>query len=468
MVMKNETRYIAEYQLASTERLEKAIITACVFNTESCFNEAKRMLSPEMFLHEQTREIWKTLLDMEYAGERVSAEMFSTRVNDVQLLTEMADLLTEGVPDTMAEIQDYCSQLKMSYIKSLAYDSAVKMLGLCKSTSTKVEDITQMTMNLQGSIRDAITSSGSVKSISEVFETYAQELEKRQRDMHEGKCTRVPTSLPTLDLLTHMGFGSGKLVILAARPSIGKTALLLQIVRTAFSHGKTPLVFSLEMENTELGERLLLNTGYLSPMGLATGNIDWNKFDAAVGVYEGRRCFLDDRSRNIDEITSKIIFESAQGNCDIAMIDYLQLMNMGKAERRDIAIGEVTKRLKQVAKDCGIPIILLSQLSRSADSEGRTPQLFDLRESGNIEQDADIVLMMNKPTQDSINELGSPMADLTPDNVRFLWVRKNRGGKGGNNMIPLRANETFTEFTEIELNAAPERQTDDDLPEEDF
>ena len=183
---------------------------------------------------------------------------------------------------------------------------------------------------------------------------------------------------------------------------------------------------------------MLLSKERLNVGDINRGLIDWDKFNASSNDFSGVQMMIDDEPTGLDRLTSVLTVAVQQGRCRMALIDYLQLMQLPEGSRGNMnnAIGEITAALKRLAKRVGIPIILLSQLSRESVRDNRPPMLHDLRDSGNIEQDADTVLMLER-------------LDLADGGrgVR-VWVRKNRNGRAGDISIDLVANDTFTRFSE--------------------
>jgi len=275
----------------------------------------------------------------------------------------------------------------------------------------------------------------SSESISTAIGNLLETIEANQVDRANGKRTRVPTGFKMLDYLTYNGFNAGNLVILSARPSVGKTAIMLQMAMSAVRAGFPAMIYSLEMTNQELAQRMIFSTGLVTPGQLARNEVNWDDLETANGQFNGMPLYLNDRARTLDEITANIVLNANQGRCKIAFIDYLGLIQSTNPRQPLYqAIAERTSRLKRVAKECRIPIVLLCQLNRNTESENRSPELYDLRDCGSIEQDADIVLMLERPNR-----------ELTNLDVN-MWVRKNRQGKAGAICVELRANETFTEF----------------------
>jgi replicative DNA helicase len=307
---------------------------------------------------------------------------------------------------------------------------------LMSSTDTSVSsaDLIMKTGQFAESLREEMDTEKDTQHISEVLNELGAEVEERQRLKAEGKALRVPTGIYSLDYLTYGGFNAGNLIILAARPSVGKTAVMLQMAMAAAKAGKSVNLYNLEMTNTELAQRMLFATGRLTPLQMARGEVEWKEFELASGEYASRPLYLNDSVSTAEEIISRISLNAQRGKCDIAFIDYLGLIQMSSRLQLKEAIAEVTKRLKNVAKEYRIPIVLLCQLNRASASENRPPMMHDLRDSGAIEQDADIILMLERSAENE-GEIN-------------MWVRKNRQGKAGDVKVELKANETFTAFAD--------------------
>lgn len=274
----------------------------------------------------------------------------------------------------------------------------------------------------------------------ESTESITQAINDLGDTLQRGENKRVPMGFPSLERLTYGGFTPGNLVVLAARPSVGKTAVMLQMARSSALSSFPSLALSLEMTNEELAQRMILSTGRVNAMDFVWGNVNWEDFDSAASCFNDAPLYLDDTPQTLDEVCSAITLAVHNGQCKIAYIDYLQLMS--SSERNDSLyrqVTEMTKRLKKLAKRLKIPIVLLCQLNRNNVSENRPPQMHDLRDSGSIEQDADIVLMLDR-LKDEQEQYTSKVN---------MYVRKNRGGLAGNITIALESDPTYTNFKEI-------------------
>ncbi len=263
----------------------------------------------------------------------------------------------------------------------------------------------------------------------------------------------IPTGFKRLDRMTH-GLQPGALIVLAARPGMGKTSLAMNLVEHAALHaGKICAVFSLEMPRSEIIQRLICSYANVSMQKALSGELtakEWKKLMLAGDQLKKSKIFIDDSSRvTPGEILSKCRrLRSTAGGIDLVMIDYIQLMSSGDrkfegSDNRTQEVADITRNLKIMAKELGVPVIALSQLRRIQSKE---PQLSDLRESGAIEQDADIVMFINRPeaiaTKEEIeqNKIVKGAAELI--------LAKHRAGEQGR--VSLKFIGECTKFVDVD------------------
>lgn len=277
----------------------------------------------------------------------------------------------------------------------------------------------------------------------------------------------IPTGYKDLDEITN-GIQLSDLILLAARPSVGKTSFAMNLVVNIALSGKTCAVFSLEMPKTQLMQRAICSVAKV-PMGKALAgqmNIDeWKRVWAATKQLENCELYVDDSSLTTPaQLLSKCRrLKAKQGKLDLVMIDYLQLMTPDRKSKdgnRQGEISEITRNLKIAAKELNVPIIVLSQLSRDIEKrEGHLPQLSDLRESGSIEQDADIVMFLHNP--EKYNDIP---AQEEPGIVE-LHLAKHRNGQIG--IIKLRWIGQYTTFVGLEEKVSYQKESKkEDISEE--
>ena len=429
--MKYTTTTIEQYPVPDTLSTEIQVLADMVAVPESVM-EASRILTPDMFDEEKCRNAFSTIVAMPRDGMVIDLPSVYGKID--------RDLLQKGImpmminsAGTSTAIQHF-NTLKGLYIKRKCYFKAIELLVGASDTKLSADDLIGKISNTAEGLRNEMGNDREMQHIADVLNKLGDEVEEKMKMKAEGKALRVPTGFYTLNYLTYGGFNAGNLIILAARPSVGKTAVMLQMARAAAQARKTVNLFNLEMTNTELAQRMLYSTGELTPLQMARGEVEWKCFETASAQFAGKPIYLNDTASTPEEIISRITLNSQAGKCDIAFIDYLGLMQMNGRMQLTQAIAEVTKQLKKTAKACGIPIVLLCQLNRTSASENRPPMMHDLRDSGSIEQDADIILMLER-SADAENEVN-------------MWVRKNRQGKAGEIKVEIVGNDTFTSFTD--------------------
>ena len=419
---------LEDYPLPETNVYEHRLL-ATIIQDYTLANEVMSIIKREMFSCEQTQQIWDVFCDMYYKKETIDMLTILPRVDKKYYLDNI--LSAQAVFSPIATM-DLALGFLDTYIKRMAYIESVTALQ--KITNGVSSDVIREGFD---TFSKRVTSGIGNKvgdDASEIANELADELSK-------GKITRVATHIRTLDYFTYGGFNGGNLVILAARPSVGKTTIAMQIAQAASADNNKTLVFSLEMTKKELVQRLLQSTGLVSQYELVTHNINWDNYERALGMVVNSNLIINDDAYNIHDIRHKIITSVKTQGVKMVMIDYLQLMKGADPRMsKNDQVGELTSILKQTAKQCNIPIIVLSQLSRESVRENRSPQLYDLRDSGSIEQDADIVVMLER----SKDDMGAII-----DNKIDMWIRKNRAGKCNfDNPIRLKGNEYYTNFVE--------------------
>lgn len=407
---------------------------------------ARGRITEDMFSDPAASGAWKVLLEMDSVGDTIDLSTVGMRIRR-ELVAEMIRPEYGFGICSETTLMSHCSALEQAAYRRRVYRIAQSLVQDACNVSMPHDSLMVHVSDAYREICGSPVEGRDPEPVREVLRKLGDELEAVQARRNEGRSTRVPTGFPFLDRLTLSGFGPGNLVILAARPSVGKTALMLKMARTAAESGIPACVFSLEMTNEELARRLLLTTGRLNPYRLAAGDIDWPVVEAESARYSGLPLWFNDRPRTIDDIISGVIAAHSRGICEVAFIDYLGLIR-GTDRRIPLyqSIAEMTARLKRTAKECGIPVVLLCQLNRNIEAENRSPELRDLRDSGSIEQDADIVLMLERDQSRGSEE----------SKAINVWVRKNRHGRGGDVVFGLRANRTFTDFEEIVDSPGPE------------
>lgn len=421
---------LSEYPLPNSYALENKVLGTIV-NESGLIDEARKYLTSLSFEDEENRKLWALLKRMDAEGETINMESVFAKCNTAHFKDHILPHIGTTTP---LEAYGTIRALYEVTLKRKAYIAGLGMIQAAQRTDGSTEALATAT-NFIKDIEDELQDE-STRSIGEAVNEFASMVESREKARNNGKIVRIPTSFPTLDRITYNGWTAGQLIILAARPSIGKTAVMLQFARAASLYGASAVVFSLEMTNNELVTRMMCSTQLVNGYDLANGVVDWSKFEAASGKFCDLPLWLNDQCFTLDDISMKIRQLTKKGNCHIAFIDYLGLISYPNDNRTIYAqVTETTKRLKRLAKEAGIPIVLLCQLNRDMSKDGRAPELYDLRDSGSIEQDADIVLMLDRNLEDKENYHRLKM-----------YVRKNRQAELAT--LNLVADSCITNFTE--------------------
>lgn len=323
------------------------------------------------------------------------------------------------------------------------YAEIVAQKALRRRLIKAAQDITTLgfneTNNLQELIEEAETrlfdvSQKHIQQDVTSLETILSESFERLDELHKdkGKIRGVPTGFKDLDNIL-AGLQKSDLVVLAARPSMGKTALALNLAHNvAVDAGQPVLIFSLEMSKEQLVDRMLARESGVDAWALRTGNLtdnDFEKIGQAMGALSEAPIFIDDSpSITVSELRTKARREAHSRDLGLIIVDYLQLMSggarFGSDGNRVQEISEISRGLKGIARELNVPLLALSQLSRSVESRSpQIPQLADLRESGSIEQDADVVAFIYR--EDYYNP------DTDRRNITDIFVKKHRNGPTG-------------------------------------
>lgn len=427
--MKKQTEIqVFDIPIPNTDSLERDVLADAICAPEN-LGDIIPVIHRDFFTEDSRREIWDAIVDRYNKGEEISPAMV---VNYPAMITEVAPFMADaGMSDTPYHAQ----LLRDGAAKRRAYFAAAEFLANTIKPNIREQDLFAAAESFARSIEGPSPLQGE-KKLKDVLAEVKDEIKRTQEAVNAGKTIRITTGFRDLDSFLNGGFKAGQLVVLAARPSVGKTALMLQIAKAAAQAGNAVQVFSLEMTAGELAERLLFSTEQIRPFQVHTGQIDWQLFTYAENMISPLPLYINDFSRSLDEIVSRLTQAVKKDRCKVAFIDYLGLMqdslNFGNAKLYQV-IARITGTLKAVAKRLEIPIVLLCQMNREAAKEGRAPELFDLRDSGSIEQDADVVMMLDNK--------------LKTDSKLHLYLRKNRAGKKEIEFI-FEPNDSYSAFRE--------------------
>lgn len=407
---------------------EQSVLGSMLLDKNAVIDVAE-FLKPEHFYDQKNKFVYEAVLELFSEGLPIDLVTLSDRLKKNDVLSKaggrayLADLVA-SVP-TAAHAEEYGMIVKDNALRRNLISASSDINKICFDESVPIKDVIdrseQMLFN--------IAQSGVRSKFVHIKDLLKDAYERAERADKEQGYLGVASGLKELDVLLG-GFQKSDLVILAARPSVGKTSLALDFMRYASIHEKKKVaMFSLEMSNTQLGDRLIGMQSQVPFWEIRTGKLTDDKFvkiAEAMGQLSDAEMYIDDLpGQNITEIRTKARRLALERGIDLILVDYLQLISGNTRENRVQEVSEISRGLKNIARELDVPVIALSQLSRAIEQRGanRTPQLSDLRESGSIEQDADVVIFIDR------EETYNP--DSERKGVADIIVAKHRNGPTG-------------------------------------
>ena len=415
--------------LPNSPEAEQSVIGSMIMDSEAIMT-ASEILTSEDFYQRQYGILFDAMVELYNEGKAVDLVTLQDRLKEKDVPPEVASL--EFVKDildsvyTSAHIRQYASIVHEKAMLRRLIRTTEGIANACYAGKESMEDIF---VDTEKQIFDIIqqNTSGEYVPIKDVVLNALDKIEMASKT--KGNVTGIPTGFIDLDYKT-AGFQPSDLILVAARPSMGKTALVLNIAQhMAFREDVTVAVFSLEMSKEQLVNRLLSLESRVDSQSIRTGNLtdeDWSKLIEGAGVIGKSHLIIDDTPGiSVTELRSKCRKFKMEHNLGIIIIDYLQLMTGSKhSESRQQEISDISRSLKAVARELNVPVVALSQLSRAVEQRpDHRPMLSDLRESGAIEQDADVVMFIYR--DDYYNK------DTAKPNVAEIIIAKQRNGAIG-------------------------------------
>ena len=437
--------------LPHNDKAEQGIIGSMLVNRDA-ISDVMDMLTGDEFYNKQYGILFDNMVELYSEGASVYTVTLNERLKRKAIPDEVAntDTLARLVMETpiYAPVKDYARIVK---------DKATlrQLIRLCENTEADgykseeaVEDILERAEQSIFKLVQNRNGSEENVSIRDVVMNVILEMEEAAR--HDGKVTGVPTGFRDLDsMLT--GMHAGELLLVAARPAMGKTAFVLNIAHYLAVMKHIPVgFFSLEMSREQLASRVLAIDAMVDSKNMKTGNLsddDWDKVIESTEAVANSPLYIEENSAiTISDLRSVARKWKQNYGIQVLMIDYLQLMSPSRSvESRQVFIAEVSRALKNLAKELKIPIIALSQLSRAVDARpDHKPVLSDLRESGSIEQDADVVMFIYR------DEYYNPETTEKPQTAEII-IAKQRSGETGS--VDLRWIGKYTKFADPEKHS---------------
>ncbi|CJB48494.1 replicative DNA helicase [Streptococcus pneumoniae] len=429
---------------------EQSVLGAVFIAPDTIISLADELI-PDDFYKPANKIVFKTMLSLFKKGEPIDATTMVSALTNQGQIKEIGGInyvveLVNSTP-TSKNVEHYAKLVKEKSTLRRVIADLSESLSSAYQGDVSIGDIIAKTEKSMLDISNQNAGTG-FRNVADILDTHMQIVETRSQT--DGFVTGLSTGFVGLDKIT-TGLHEGNLIILAARPAMGKTALALNIAKhVATMERKPAVIFSLEMGAEELIERMVASEGMVPGYHLKTGNLspdEWRRLVQAQNNLYDAPIFVDDTAGiRISEIRSKARkLAQEMGGLGVIIIDYLQLITGSKGENRQQVVSEISRELKILAKDLRVPVIALSQLSRSVEQrQDKRPMLSDLRESGSIEQDADIVAFLYRDAYYQKEHADSQEAN----NVTELILEKNRHGSLG--IVKLYFHKEYTKFSSVE------------------
>ncbi len=440
---------------------EQALLGAILIRTDSLY-EISDALKSDSFYAEKHRIIYEAMVDLQAKREPIDLLTLATRLEERTQLDAIGGraYLAElaGMVPSSANAKYYAETVHKKHVLRNLIHTADQVSELGYKEEMALEEILDQAESKIYSVTN-ISSGKGIQNIKDaLIEAWAR-IEKIHEE-HDG-LRGVPTGFASLDKMLS-GLQKSDLIILAARPSVGKTTLALDIARRAAVDHNVPVgIFSLEMSSQQLIDRMLAAESSVDAWKLRTGKL--SKDHEFAYLREGldrlskAPIFINDQAGiNIMNMRSAVRRMKSEHNLGLVIVDYLQLMTpMHSTDSMVQQVTEISRSLKGLAKDLDVPVLALSQLSRAVEARGGRPRLSDLRDSGSIEQDADVVMFIHredKANKDKVSE---------KPGIAEIMVEKHRNGPTG--MVELFFDEKHTTFRDVDKSHQANNQGFDDV-----
>lgn len=428
----------------SNKQIEASVLTACMNSDPAVTLERLTeddFTSPEHFV----------ILDMLRKAEEKDKQLDALIINDLLISMKRETYISYAIElygsyFPYEKYSEHLNRLKEYTVKRKIHQSLIAGNQWLKDDM----DIRDLKSNLLELISDIPLPDDKQKDehIGSIMLKTMEDLEDRAKNKDNPS---NKTGLVEIDKAMG-GLWDGELTIVAARPSVGKTALACQIAKVFATNGKTVQMFSLEMMQTQVAQRFLSSIGYIDGQKFRTGNIedkDWERIVNGAAKSSILPIYINESARTVAEIRTKCRERKEKNGLDLIIIDYLQLIeNRGRYQNREQEVSNASRAIKTMTIEFGVPIILLSQLNRNA--AGKRPGMADLRESGAIEQDADNILFLHRPETSELQadeiEVKRVCNEHGKDYLEAI-LDKQRNGRTG--MFPLMFAKKYLEFQSI-------------------
>ena len=436
------------------EKLEEAVLGALLLENQR-MADVRSILSKEAFYKAENAALYEIMCQLDDKGDAADLYTVCQQARTLDIQPAYVASLTRTV-GSGAQVVVHARHLAALEDRRQMIIYTHELMGRASSETDAFETLEWARRQLDN-ISDNTRSCSGVRHVSDVLSETMQDLERRYQSAQRGECVGITTGLCYLDRITG-GWRGGQLVVVAGRPAMGKTALSLLFARAAAESGVPVCYFSLEMPDIQLAGRMLVGASRVDASAFRSGNIvpdDWALIENGAERLRPLPLYLFDRaSVSMSQIRVQARMMQHKERCGMVVIDYLQLIASTDERRnnREREVAEISRAAKLLAKELNIPVILLAQLSRKVEERAdKMPLLSDLRESGAIEQDADMVIFIDRPAVYGIDKFnGGKYGTIDSNGVGRMTIAKNR--EGGTGFIPFRHNESLTRIWDYDAD----------------
>lgn len=419
--------------------IEEAVLGACIIESTAITLVADKVRQ-EMFYNDKFGEIYAAVLGMYRAGKGIDIITVKNELaarGKLELVGGAYELARIGLKvASSAHLEYHALLLREKYIRRVLILGSHKQLASASDETVDLTDVLADIHKLLDSVEGECCMPGELRTMEQLMADTLVQIESRVAASHDG-ITGIPTGFGDLNRFTS-GWQRGELIVIAARPSVGKTAFALHSARTAGMAGFHTVVFSLEMQGERLGDRWLLAAAPgVDARRLRNGQLNPTEIrevhEASLELSKLQIRVNDNPSMSMNRVRSIAKMLQSKGLCDLVILDYLQLCEMKSDKQnrnREQEVAQTTRCAKLIAKEMNVPVILLSQLNRSCeDNPDCRPEISDLRESGAIEQDADVVILLYRPELYGFKT--EAKSKYPTEGLGVAIVGKNRNGETG-------------------------------------
>ncbi|WEV51159.1 replicative DNA helicase [Lactobacillus sp. ESL0731] len=452
---------IVSQQIPHDDEAEQAVLGAIFIDPEA-IADASAILQPADFYKRANQLVFQAMLDLSDREDAIDPLTLQDELTKKKQLEDIGGIayvseLALATP-TAAHVTYYAKIVHRKALLRRLISASQKIITTAIQDS---DDVTDILDNAESEIMNVSSenSASGFRGIKEIVNSTIEEINNIPED--GNMVTGLPTGFAELDKMT-TGFHDDELIIIAARPGVGKTSFALNVAQHVGLHtDKSVAMFSLEMSGEQLVQRMLASEGLINSQHLRTGQLDeeeWRKLIVASGSLATANVYIDDTPGiKMSEIRAQARrLAKEKGNLGLIVIDYLQLIEGPRSESRQQEVSAISRQLKKLAKELHVPVIALSQLSRSVEQrQDKRPVLSDIRESGSIEQDADIVSFLYRDDyyrdeqDDDDHNQGEVEAEDDNGEVEVI-IEKNRSGSRGT--IKLMFSKPYNRFSNLDYS----------------